>query len=188
MVSSHRPTYQGLCPTESIKPNVELGVRFPTGISWAAELRLLFAHFLVSNARTHIDGPGGPNKRQVLPYTTLLHASRIKPMLFASLVLQRVFDAYMPWPEPDNNVARWKVCNFTKLPVVKPDYPVDDDRVAEIRARLNAHRASAAGFQVNMSDFLPDILSPEERDILQVSREVDNRFEKDSVEFMQHCM
>ena len=109
-------------------------------------------------------------------------------MLFASLVLQRVFDSYMPWPEPDNNVSRWRVCNFTKLPVVKPDYPVDDGRVAEIRARLNAHRASAAGFQVNMSDFLPDILSPEERDILQVSREIDNRFEKDSIEFMQHCM
>ena len=188
MVTCNRPTSAGLVPTEEIKPDVNLSIRYPSGLSWAAEVRLLFPHFLVSNSRTQVETSSGPSNRVVLPYSTLLQASRLRPMLFASLVFQRCHDSYMPWPVPNNDVTRWKVCNFTKLPVVRPDYPVSDARVAEIRARLNLHRASAAGFHVNMADFLPDILTPEERDILQSCREIDNRHEKDSVAFMMHCL
>ena len=189
-VTSHRITSRGLVPVEEITPNLDLPLRYPTGMSWVAEMRLLFPHFLSINSHSYVDGQDGPNSRTVLPYKTLLQASKLQPMLFASLVFQRVHDSYMPWPNLSDftHETRWRVCNMTKFPPLRAEYPVEQARVNEIRSRLNQHRQGAAGFAANMADFLPAILTPEERDILQSCREIDNRYQADCRAFLSHSV
>lgn len=200
-VSGHRVTSRGLVATEELRGNVELPARYPIGLSWSDEIRLLFPHFLTVNSRTR-DIAG-----VVVPTTTLMNASRVNPMLFMSLVLQRAHDDYMSWPSlldmsrplersTDDEDApprppvvrgdrdRWRICNFIKLPPIRAPYPVSDERVAAIRAKVSGFRL---GVSANLDDVLPDILTPEERDILSSCREIDAQFRADKLAFMRHC-
>ena len=201
-VSSHRITSRGLVAVEELRGNVALPARYPVSLTWSDEIRLLFSHFLTVNDRTR-DADG-----RVVPTTTLMNCSRVNPMLFMSLVLQRSHDDYMSWPSladmsrpltpstdedadngPRNPVIRgdrdrWRICNYIKLPPVRAPYPASDSVVAAIRAKVAGHRL---GTTDNLDDVLPDVLTPEERDILSSCRAIDNQFRDDKLAFMRHC-
>ena len=200
-VSSYRITSRGLIAVEELLGNVELPSRYPVELTWSDEIRLLFPHFLTVNNRTR-DSNG-----RVVPTTALISTSRIRPMLFMSLVLQRSHDDYMSWPsladmnrpleysddedasEPRPPASRgdrdrWRICNFIKMPPIRAPYPVSEERVAEIRSRVAGHRL---GNRPDFDDVVPDLLSPEERDIMTSCRDIDAQFLQDKLAFVRHC-
>ena len=192
-VAAHRPTSKGLVPAEEFpveRGNFALPVRYPGDMSWEEELRLLFPVFLRVNPRTYFGT--GPD-RVVIPYTTLIQASKINPMLFASLVLQRSFDRLMKWPTISDSfdrdyVTNWKVCNMVKFPPIKQSYPASKAKVASLRARMSAGYVPHPDVNGAMLDMMPDDFTPEERDILVACKEIDEQFEAELLQFHRHIL
>ena len=44
------------------------------------------------------------------------------------------------------------------------------------------------GARANLDDVMPDILSPEDRDILSACRDIDKQYRQDMLSFMRHCL
>ena len=192
-VASHRPTSKGLNAVEEYpveRGNFDLPVRYPGDMSWEEELRLLLPVFLRINPRTYFGT--GPD-RVVIPYTTLIQASKVNPMLFASLVLQRTFDRLMKWPNVGDSLnqdysSNWKVCNMVKFPPIRQSYPVSKSKLADLRARLSSGYVPDDQVDGAMLDLMPGDLSPAERDILLACKRIDDQYQSELVQFHRHIL
>ena len=174
--------------SETVRGDCKLPSRFPGDLTWSEEIRLLFPLFLELNPRTFI---GTGRNRQIIPYTTLMCASKIDPLLFMSLVLQRVFDRLIPWisDEEQRDPDQWRLCNLVKFPPLKADYPVPQSVLDDLRARLAPHRVQINQMVASeMVDVLPTIFTPEERDHLRTCKSIDDQFEKDKYSFLAHLL
>ena len=192
-VASHKPTSKGLSAVEEYpveKGNFGLPVRYPGDLSWEEEIRLLFPVFLRVNPRTYFGT--GPD-RVVIPYITLIQASKKKPMLFASMILQRSFDRLMKWPNVGDALDRdylnnWKVCNMIKFPPIRQTYPISKRKLAVLRSRVSAHYVPDDHVDGAMHDMLPDDFTPEERDALLTCNRIDEQFQADLLQFHRHIL
>ena len=189
-VTSQRPTARGLVATEEIPTeggSIELPVRYPGDMTWDEELRLLFPIFLDVNPRTYFMTGRG---RTIVPYTTLMQASKHNPFLFASLVLQRSYDAWMKWPDhvemgdPDS----WKICNYVRFPPIKQSYPVSLEKLADLRKKMLPFRGRVHLLADNYDDLLPDVFSPSDRENLRTCDLIDARYRADVLSFMRHLL
>lgn len=189
-VTSQRPTERGLVAIEEVpaeKGSVELPARYPGDLTWDEELRLLFPIFLDVNPRTYfITG----RVRTIVPYTTLMQASKINPFLFGSLVLQRAYDSWMRWPNfaDMSNPDSWRVCNYVKFPPVKQSYPISTQKLAELRAKFLPFRGRMNVLTDNMDDLLPDVFSPADRENLRTCDIIDSKYRSEMLAFMRHLL
>lgn len=193
-VVGYRVTSRGLVATEELLGDIRLPSRYPGELTWNEEIRLMFPHFLAVNSRTR------DLQRRVVPTTTLMSASRHSPFLFMSLVLQRSHDDYMHWPnltelgrtlddmtgEIRGDPVHWRICNMTKLPPLKAQYPVSSERVEAIRSKVRGLGLGGPPSS-ELNDVVPDLLTHEERDILTACRDIDAQFLADKLAFMRHC-
>lgn len=187
-VTSQRPTASGLLPAEGIPPeegSFVLPARYPGDLTWDEEIRLLFPVFLDVNPRTYF---GTGRNRRIIPYTTLVQASKINPFLFGSLVLQRCYDAWMKWPDlaEMENPSRWRTCNFVKFPPVRETYPISPAKLIDLRTKMKPYRGRLYQLAENWDDLLPDVFTPADRENLRTCDLIDGRYRADVLAFMRH--
>ena len=190
-VVSHAASSKGLVPQEEIpveEGDIELPARYPGEMSWEDELRLLFPIFLRVNPRTYFMTG---TVRTVIPVTTLMQASKHNPFLFMSLVLQRSYDKFMKWPTrgdaiDQNHFSNWKTCNLVKFPPVRQAYPISKSELTALRARVASHYVPDE--HGAMLDYLPDQLSPVERETLLTCDRIDAQFAADVTAFQRHLL
>ena len=189
-VTSQCPTAAGLQAYEEIPSEqgaFELPTRYPGDLTWDEELRLLFPIFLEVNPRTYFMVG---KKRTIVPYLTLIQASKINPFLFASLVLQRCYDAWMKWPDLDEMCDRgvWRICNYVKFPPLKQPYPVSAEKLADLREKMKPYRGRLYELAPEMEDLLPDIFSPSDREHLRTCDRIDTQYRREMLAFMRHLL
>ena len=163
-------------------------VRYPGDLTWEEELRLLFPIFLDVNPRTHYFS--GRN-RVIIPYVTLLQASKHNPFLFASLVLQRAYDSWMKWPnhvEMSDPQGPWRVCNYVKFPPIKQSYPISTEKLFDLREKMKPFRGRMRVLAANMDDLLPDVFTPSDREHLRTCDRIDGQYQNDVLTFMRHLL
>ena len=190
-VSSQTPTSKGLVAVEEVPidgGDMSLPARYPGDLSWTEEVRLLFPIFKRVNYRTYI-GTGAD--RVIVPYVTLMQASKHNPFLFMSLVLQRSYDRLMRWPTREDAInqdfrANWKVCNMVKFPPLRQAYPISEAELSQLRARVSSHYVPDADGA--MLDYLPEILSPVERENLLACERIDAQFQADVTSLRRHLL
>ena len=188
-VTSQEPTSRGLQPYESIPAEqgaFELPARYPGDLTWDEELRLLFPVFLDVNPRTYFMTG---RVRTIVPYLTLIQASKINPFLFASLVLQRCYDAWMKWPdfvEMADARGGWRICNYVKFPPLKQPYPISSQRLFDLRRLVRPYRDQLGQLANNFEDLLPDSLTLEDRDNLRLCDRIDTQYQREILAFMRH--
>ena len=192
-VESHRPSSKGLLPIEHFPVeggSMALPARYPGELTWEDELRLLFPVFLEMNPRTYYNTGRG---RVIIPYVTLMHASKINPYLFMSLVLQRAYDKEMKWPgleemtdpSSENN---WRLCNYVKFPPLRQNYPVSSTKLVDLRDKMKPFRGRLLALAENMDDLLPDDLSPADRENLRLCDRIDSAFRAEKLLFVRHLL
>ena len=189
-VTSQEPTSRGLHPYESIpaeQGNFELPARYPGDLTWDEELRLLFPVFLDVNPRTYFMTG---RVRTIIPYKTLMQASKINPFLFASLVLQRCYDSWMKWPDLVEMSDRggWRICNYVKFPPLKQPYPITLDKLYDLRKKVRPFRGQIGRLAENYEDLLPGVLTPEDRDNLRACDRIDTQYQRENLAFMRHLL
>lgn len=190
-VTSQKPTSKGLVAEEEVPidhGSMSLPARYPGDLTWAEEVRLLFPVFKRVNYRTYI-GTGAD--RVVVPYVTLMQASKHNPFLFMSLVLQRAYDRLMRWPTREDAInpdyrANWKVCNMVKFPPIRQAYPISESELSQLRHRVSSHYVPVANGA--MLDYLPDVLSPTERDNLLACEQIDAQYHADVSSLRRHLL
>ena len=187
-VTSQRPTSKGLKAYEEIpveQGTFELPVRYPGDLTWDEELLLLFPIFLDVNPRTYFNVG---RTRTIVPYTTLMQASKINPFLFASLVLQRSYDAWMKWPNMTemSDPRSWKICNYVKFPPLKQPYPISTEKLLDLRAKMKPFRGRLYQLAPAMEDLLPEDFSPADRENLRTCDRIDAQYRAEILAFMRH--
>ena len=189
-VTSHRPTSKGLQAYEEIPAEqgaFELPSRYPGDLTWCEELRLLFPIFLAVNPRTYFYVG---KTRNIVPFKTLMQASKINPFLFASMVLQRCYDAWMKWPDFNemSDLRGWRICNYVKFPPLKQPYPISSEKLLDLREKMKPFRGRLHQLAPNMDDLLPEIFTPADRENLRICDRIDSRYRAENLAFMRHLL
>ena len=191
-VQSQTPSSKGLVPVEEVpveKGSMTLPARYPGELTWNEEVRLLFPVFLRVNPKTYFFSDNG--ERIIVPYVTLMQASKHNPFLFMSLVLQRAYDRLMRWPTRADAVdpnyhTNWKTCNLVKFPPLRQVYPVDQAELARLRNLVSKQYVPSSNGA--MLDYLPDSLTPTEREVLMTCDQIDAQFAADTKIFRRHLL